>query len=119
MTFSPTSHPLALRNEAVLSLDAGDEIRCIGGRMQVRLASLTADPWSMAPASHTLLPGRVWRMPCSGIVTSTALEPGTRFTHRRQKPLRVHTQENRAYPGARRLWQSGLSALRLIGGSVR
>lgn len=119
MTFSPSPDALPLRHETLLSLNAGDEIRCIGGRMQVRTAGLAVDPWGLAPDASTLLPGRSWRMPCAGIVRLTPLETGSHFISIRQLPEHAHTQENRAYPGARRLWQGGLSALRLFGSSVR
>ena len=118
MTFSPIPDSLPLRHETLLLLDAGDEIRCVYGRMQVRTTVLAADPWGRAADARTLLPGQVWRMPCTGTVNLAALERGSGFTYIRQETQHAQTQENRAYPGARRLWQSGWSALRLFG-SVR
>ena len=119
MTSHPTLHFLPLRQETLLSLDEGDELRCIGGRLQVRTAGTASLPRSLALEAQALQPHQSWRMPCAGIAVVDALEPGTCFVVQRHTPEPAQTQENRADPWARRLWLGGMSALRLLGGSVR
>ena len=120
MTPTPTLHSLPLRHETLLSLDEGDELRCIGGHLRVRTATVVHEGWGLDRAPHALQPRQpAWRMPCPGIVVLEALEPGTCFVHQRHARDSAQTTENRAYPWARRLWLGGISALRLLGGGVR
>lgn len=119
MTSHPAFHSLPLRQETLLSLEEGDELRCIGGRMQVRTAGMAGAAWGLRSGADALEPLQAWRMPCRGIVTVEALQPGTRFALQPCATARAQTQENRAYPLARRLLLGGMSALRLFGGSAR
>jgi len=85
----------------------------------VRTVGMSGAAWELRSGADALEPRQAWRMPCTGIVTVEALQPGTRFALQRGATARAQTQENRAYPLARRLLLGGMSALRLIGGSAR
>lgn len=119
MTTHPILHSLPLRHQTLLSLDEGDEIRCIGGRLQVRTTRMANEAWTHGSEALALQPRQPWRMPCTGIAIVEALEPGTCFVFQRHTSTGAQTQENRAYPWARRLLLDGISALRVRGRSAR